>query len=56
MCTVCMTKPVNKYFNPCGHTCCSECIDRIKEYEGHHRLTCLICRVNVMDVRNIYFN
>ena len=55
-CSVCMTKPVNKYFNPCGHTCCSDCIDRIREYEGNNRLTCLICRVNIMDVRNIYFN
>tara|TARA_Y100001972_G_C7430204_1_gene221561 strand:- start:119 stop:556 length:438 start_codon:yes stop_codon:yes gene_type:complete len=56
-CTVCLTNKVNKYFNPCGHTCCSNCIERMLEYEGHNgNISCNICRVNIMDVRNLYFN
>ena len=53
-CTICMTNNVDRYFNPCGHTCCEKCIKRISEYDN--RLTCLICRVNVMDVRKLYFS
>lgn len=53
-CTICMNNNVDRYFNPCGHTCCEKCINRISEYDN--RLTCLICRVNVMEVRKLYFS
>lgn len=53
-CTICMSNNVDRYFNPCGHTCCEKCINRISEYDN--RLTCLICRVNVMEVRKLYFS
>tara|TARA_B100000683_G_scaffold264701_1_gene294646 strand:- start:122 stop:1000 length:879 start_codon:yes stop_codon:yes gene_type:complete len=53
-CTICMSNNVDRYFNPCGHTSCQKCINRISEYDN--RLTCLICRVNVMEVRNLYFS
>ena len=56
-CTICLTRNVNKYFNPCGHTCCSECIERMLEYEGNNgNISCTLCRVNILDIRDIYFN
>ena len=30
ICPLCLTNAVNIYLNPCGHTCCDSCYDKLE--------------------------
>jgi len=48
-CTICMTREVSQAITPCGHTFCLECSQK--------QLTaCFICRVQIRDKLQLYFN
>ena len=47
-CKICMEKLNKVMLIPCGHCFCSDCAKNITE--------CPLCRSNVRDINNIYFN
>lgn len=47
ICCVCMTKKINVCLNPCGHTFCSQCVNRMNK-------KCSICRMAFASTINIY--
>lgn len=53
VCPTCLTKPVNIYLNPCGHTLCDECYERIMNNQNHK---CFLCRTRVMSKFPLYFS
>jgi len=52
-CSLCLQRPVTKYLNPCGHTGCSECLEKMGEssYTTH----CFLCRKRVDSYHPLYF-
>ena len=51
-CPVCLTNPVNIYLNPCGHTLCDGCYDRVSDNEKK----CFLCRTRVLSKFPLYFS
>lgn len=59
LCSICIQNTVTTYYNPCGHTTCETCKDRLMEYSGEANITgcrCPICRVNIRESKKIYFS
>ena len=55
-CSLCLQRPVNKYFNPCGHTACDECIDALYEKSDNvYNVNCFLCRKKINSNHPIYF-
>lgn len=52
-CPTCLTNPVNIYLNPCGHTLCDDCYDRISY---NNSMKCFICRNRVINKNPLYFS
>jgi len=52
ICPVCLTNKITKYLNPCGHTCCGECVDKFFLNSNN----CFICRKNITGSGDIYIN
>lgn len=50
-CNICMTNNIDSYINPCGHTACSKCLEKLED----HDMKCFVCRKNVYDVKKLYF-
>jgi hypothetical protein len=48
-CPICLTRQVESFLTPCGHTYCSKCLEDIRQ-------RCYICRQNIDRVRSLYFN
>lgn len=48
-CNICMTHIVDTVIIPCGHTCCSGCIQQLNN-------KCFICRKEYKDLKKIYIN
>ena len=48
-CSICLGENVNSYFNPCGHTACSNCIKQERDF------SCPLCRSHVHSVHKLYF-
>jgi hypothetical protein len=48
-CTICMTKEVSHAMTPCGHTFCAECSQK-------QMTSCFVCRVQIRDKLQLYFN
>ena len=48
-CTICMSKEVSYAVTPCGHTFCHECSQK-------QMTSCFICRVQIRDKVQLYFN
>ena len=46
-CSICVTYTINSCLNPCGHTFCSNCINKMKN-------KCAMCRNNINSVIKIY--
>tara|TARA_Y100000389_G_C17407242_1_gene488770 strand:- start:350 stop:1186 length:837 start_codon:yes stop_codon:yes gene_type:complete len=53
ICPLCLSNNVSLYLNPCGHTCCDECYDRLTEREGNK---CFLCRQHIMNKNPLYFS
>ena len=53
-CSICLTNKIDSYYNPCGHTLCSECSDKRKSNAGVY-YKCFICREDIIDIRKLYF-
>jgi len=52
-CPTCLTNPVDIYLNPCGHTLCNECYDRVNmDVEKK----CFLCRSRVLSKFPLYFS
>lgn len=55
-CSLCLQNPVNKFFNPCGHTACDNCIEKLYEKAGNpYNVNCFLCRKKVNSNHPIYF-
>ena len=54
MCICCISNPVTMCFNPCGHTICEVCLERIKG--DNYDFECLVCRNKVNSVIKIYYS
>lgn len=55
-CSLCLQNPVNTFFNPCGHTGCSDCIKALYERsENEYNVNCFICRKRISSNHPIYF-
>lgn len=52
-CPTCLTNPVNIYLNPCGHTLCDDCYERIS---SDNEKKCFLCRMRVMNKHPLYFS
>ena len=59
LCSICIQNNVTTYYNPCGHTTCETCKERLMEYSSETNITgcrCPICRVTIRESKKIYFN
>lgn len=55
-CSLCLQKSVSRYFNPCGHTACEDCIKKLYEKNGdEYNINCFICRKRINSNHPIYF-
>ena len=54
-CSVCLQRQVDTYLQPCGHTGCSQCMDKLKERMGEYNCNCYICRKQIITFNNLYF-
>ncbi len=54
ICKICLTNPVNNYVIPCGHTACSDCLSKQKQYQGDNNFKCGLCRVLIENVNKLY--
>ena len=52
-CPTCMSNAVSVYLNPCGHTMCGECYDRLTN-NGDRK--CFLCRARVLSKFPLYFS
>ena len=48
-CQICMTKIVDRFIVPCGHTACSECLNKCNK-------NCFICRNEYTDIKKLFIN
>jgi len=53
VCPLCLTNVVNVYLNPCGHTCCDSCYEKL---ETNHDLHCFLCRNRIIQKNPLYFS
>lgn len=54
-CSLCLTNNVNVYYNPCGHTLCDGCHQKIVDNKQNDNISCVYCRKSVYDVRKLYY-
>ena len=51
-CSICLQDNVNCYFDPCGHTACSKCCEKNKQYNYDN---CPLCRKKIININKLYF-
>ena len=51
-CSICLQDNVDSYFNPCGHTSCSKCCKRNRDFNGDN---CPLCRKDIRSIHKLYF-
>ena len=54
-CSLCLTNNVNFYFNPCGHTCCEECLNKMGIQLRLQDSQCVFCRKNIYETKKLYY-
>lgn len=54
-CSLCLQRPVDVFMEPCGHTGCSECINKMKERTGEYNCNCFLCRKTIIKFHKLYF-
>lgn len=50
-CSICLTRIVSSYYNPCGHTICESC----DKYDSENNYRCPICRSNIEKKCKLFF-
>ena len=63
MCPLCFSNQVDHFLNPCGHTFCKECIQRvfkkddsnIYEVGRNSHAHCPVCRDTIQKINQLYF-
>jgi len=55
-CSICMSRSVDHYFNPCGHTICGDCYLQSVNINDNRTDTCCLCRAPIVNCRKLYFN
>tara|TARA_B100000212_G_scaffold321702_1_gene280491 strand:+ start:622 stop:1527 length:906 start_codon:yes stop_codon:yes gene_type:complete len=54
-CSLCLTNKVEIFIDPCGHSFCTNCKDRLIQYEGGITDTnCPTCRGYIRDFKSLY--
>ena len=54
-CSLCLTNKVDEFIDPCGHSFCNACKDRLIEYEGGITdANCPTCRGFIRDFKPLY--
>ena len=53
VCPLCLTNYVNIYLNPCGHTCCDDCYNRLV---SNNDKKCFLCRNHILNTNPLYFS
>ncbi len=54
-CSLCLQKTVDTYLDPCGHTGCQDCINKLKQYDTDN-YNCHICRKEINSFRPLFFS
>jgi hypothetical protein len=54
-CSLCLQRPVDTFMEPCGHTGCSQCIERLRETNSEYDCNCFLCRKRIMKFHKLYF-
>ena len=52
-CSLCLSNNVNMFFDPCGHTSCQECINKLEVERGD--VPCPFCKKKIKISRPLYF-
>jgi len=52
-CPICLSNVVSIYLNPCGHTCCDDCYDKLK---NNHDNKCFLCRSQILNKSSLFFS
>jgi len=52
-CPLCLTDTVSVYLNPCGHTCCDKCYEKICTNNNNK---CFLCRNRILNKFPLYFS
>ena len=52
-CPLCLSNVVSVYLNPCGHTCCDKCYEKISTHNDNN---CFLCRTNILNKKPLYFS
>jgi hypothetical protein len=52
-CPICLSNVVSIYLNPCGHTCCDDCYDKLK---NNHDNKCFLCRSQILNKSTLFFS
>ena len=52
-CPLCLTDTVSVYLNPCGHTCCDKCYEKICMNNNNK---CFLCRNRILNKFPLYFS
>ena len=56
ICPICLTNKIDSYCNPCGHTTCRKCLDKMSNVVNNiNHNKCPICRDHIMDIRKLFF-
>ena len=54
-CSICLQDNVDSYFNPCGHTACSNCMSKTGEFYDDNHKPCPLCRKQVISIHKLFF-
>ena len=52
-CSICLGDNVDSFFDPCGHTACSKCCEKNRNYNDNN---CPLCRKEIFNIRRLYFS
>ena len=51
-CSICLGDNVDSFFDPCGHTACTNCCEKNRNYNDNN---CPLCRKDIIKIHKLYF-